>query len=274
VYDWDGRERFRLDYGVGAEGSPTRVNAIALADDSLIVADPMASRGLWVYSSQGELVRRTVLGTTVPIAGVARTPIGYAVSTIELDEAVLADSAYLAKFFDDSGTLLGRGCKASPVYRSSIRRRGMFAVFRGTHVVASQGGVLCIQAVEPGLEALSFRGEPRANEFPVPPFFRRGADVGGSLAFASIQRFKSGFTEHSGVFVDGQRALSVFTTHDSLAGQDKYLLWACRVSGHASCRAFQSTELPVALRGDSVAVMTRRTKPDAPFSVTLRPLVR
>lgn len=271
VYEWSGRERYHVQYGPMAEDAPSHANAIALAGDTLLIADSDPSRGVWLFARDGRMIRRVSLATAWPVTSIARIRGGFAIGTTALDEAITADTAQMVVVFDDSGKQLGAGCKPSLVYGESIRRRGMFAIFRATDVAVVDNDVYCKQAVESRVQQLDVAGRAVGETVSTPSFYRRPPDVRGSMDLASIHDFRKRFTEHHRLFATETSLVSVFASFDSVAQHDRYFVWQCDRSDFSRCRGYASSLRPLGKRGaDSIALLMRQRSPQAPLEIAIR----
>lgn len=258
AYDRRGAPIFTLPTGrTGARQLDTPVG-LALRGDTLLLVDIDPRRGLSVVASSGVILRQVPLEVGSTTVGVAPAGERTAVATIVASADISSGRGRLIHVVNDSGVSVASGCTPDPLYVTSVRRAGLFAMFRFTGVTASDGRLYCRQPVTPAIQVLGSRGELVSIIRAAPPFYRRGTDVPQSSNQVVVERFRSTWWEHQYFFPLRGGFVSVYSKYDTSAADSRYRLFGCTSAGTPDdCFAADAPGVPLDLIAPDTLVVSR-----------------
>ncbi len=259
-YDRKGRVVYSLTVGSPALPRIISPDALVAVGDTLYVMDRNHANGITVLDGFGKILKWIDVRTTSSLSSFARADSAVIVANSGLSsELAKNEVASLVHRVDSSGAIASIGCRPDPTYSASIRRNGLYSLFRSVGVSVSEGVVYCRQSVTPVVQRFKVNGDELSPLSLVPPFYRRSADVPLSLNQRDINSFSSLWTEHLDFVVYDAGFHSVYAQFDSTRNQRRYRLFRCLKAGIAfsSCGIADMDERPMAfVEPDTLVVLS------------------
>lgn len=258
AYDRRGTPIFTLSTGRSGARQLDTPAGMALRGDTLLLVDIDPRSGLSVVDSSGVILRQVPLEVGSTTVGVAPAGERTAVATIVSSADVISGRGRFIHVVNDSGVSVASGCTPDALYAASVRRGGLFAMFRFTGVTASDGRLYCRQPVTPVIQVLDSRGELVNVIRTAPPFYRRGTDVPQSSNQVVVERFRSTWWEHQYFFPLRGGFVSVYSKYDTSAADSRNRLFGCTSLGTpGDCFVADAPGAPLDLIAPDTLVVSR-----------------
>lgn len=223
--------------------NPVQLSAIG---DTLLVVDIDQHRGMTVIGPDGRIIRAVPLQVGSSTVGVAPLDGSLAVGTIAENADLATGHGAFVGVVTKHGELIASGCHPDPLYQESVKRTGLYAMFRFVGVSTRDNNIYCRQPVTPVVQIIGQDGRLVQVIREAPPFYRRGPDRPQSMNQPIVEQFRSTWWEHAQFYPVADGFISVYMTFDIGVGETVYRLFACRkTSGRSSCGVKVVPGIPV-----------------------------